>query len=320
MLATMRVTFALAVSVVSAACAKSLPPAAHPTDLADDAGAAESPEPSPPSPTPATSEVHTLTFALKEDDAQTISSDERYGVDLVVRAERGSDGVGRTTDVVIETRNHVTFETLGANPVPRYRVTFGDAYLAKIHDGRQTRSDLPIAGKTYRVTLTERKAFITDDKGGHIPREEGKLLAQRFAGYAAKKEALVRFASEPHPMGARSAALESLLRADFAGAVEVVSLDGLTATLNDERAVDGVLCGVFDIGAHVVLRTEQGWTMANELYGKVYVRTTDSGIARSELTGQVQLTGSTLGVDVKAEGHAVLNAVHTYSRGVAAAP
>ena len=316
----MRVPLAVALSLATAACAKSLPPKAHPADPTYDIPAAAPEEASEPPAPPSQPEVHSLTFAQKDDDARTVSADERYGVDLVVKAERGSDGVGQTTDIVIETRDQVTLETLATEPVPKYRVTFGDAYFTRIHDGRETRGDLPVAGKTYRVTLTERTAFITDDKGGHIPKDEGKLLARRFASYAAKKEALARLANEPVRMGSRSDALESLLRADFAGGVNVVSVDGLTATLNDERAVDGVLCGVFDIGAHVVVRTEQGWTLANNLYGKLYIRTTDSGLARSDLSGPVQLTGSTLGVNVQAEGHAVMKAVHTYPHPAAATP
>ena len=86
----------------------------------------------------------------------------------------------------------------------------------------------------------------------------------------------------------------------------------LTQLLTEARDIDGVSCGGFDVSVHVVLRTDDGGRLVNDMSGKFYVRTTDAGFARVDLSGPVQLSETIHGIDVQAEGHAVLHTSHSY--------
>jgi hypothetical protein len=297
----MRALAPLALCLACAACAQpgsGAPPAAPRNDA-------------PPAPAPQEVAPRTLTFAHRADDATTVTLEERYGVDVVVRAQR-ADGVGRTDDLVIESRDEVRFETLApdSSPEPSYRVVFGPVYETRIHRGQQTQKDLPMNGKTYRVALRGHTAFITDDRGGHIPKDEGRTLARRFAGYDAARATMARFVEKPIRIGARSEEIESILRQSFTKGVDDVDVGDVTATLLEERDIDGVPCGGFDVSAHVVFRNAEGWTFVNDLHGKVYVRTTDAVFARTDLSGPVQLAGAIQGVTIQAEGHATFHTAH----------
>jgi hypothetical protein len=103
-----------------------------------------------------------------------------------------------------------------------------------------------------------------------------------------------------------------MLRADFTRGVEVVNVGDVTATLTEAREIDGVTCGGFDVSVHVVLRTEDGGTLVNDMSGKFYVRTTDASFARVDLSGPVQVSETIHGLDIQAEGHAVLHSAHAY--------
>ncbi len=277
------------------------PPAAPPPPSPSAATLPEGEHDAPATPPPADA----LTFGPTPDATDTTQTSETLGVDVVVTAA-DADGAFHTSDVNVEWHEEYFTQTITPGEWPTLRLTFKEARKRAIHDGKEVTGPGPLAGKSYHVKVTDQRAIITYDDGGHVPREEGRLIAMRFVNSEARYHAFERFAKAPVRIGQRSDALEAALRVELSHGFDEATFDDVEAKLTGKRDVDGVPCGVFETRARGGAKFE-GADIVTEVRGEVLVRTSDSRIARIALRGPVKMQGKLSGVAIRGEGTCALD-------------
>jgi hypothetical protein len=271
---------------------------------AKDAPPAEEAAPSP-TPPPAPQAPERASILFEHIQIPKTTTVESFSASWVMTATRSFDGASRTSDLTVESREERTFTPLEKEGDTAYLLAFGQAGVTILHDGEQKTTPSLLAGNTYRVVIEGGSARITDERGGHVPRAEGKLLAKRLSRVREVKEALVGLTSGPVRVGDRSEPVEQLLRQEAGGGLESAGFGNVAATLMEVKEIDGARSGVFDVQLQVAFQASNGLTFANDLHGKVVVRGSDSTFSRVDLTGPCQITGTLEGVAIHAEGKAV---------------
>jgi hypothetical protein len=173
-----------------------------------------------------------------------------------------------------------------------------------IHDGRETRTNRPIAGKTYRIVLRGDDAEIADEGGGKPADDELEILRKMFNGAKSRVASIIRAEAQPVHVGERAPGIEAILRFHFAQGVDKIELGDVRAVLTAQKTVDGSPCGVFE--AHVQMATvlPPGLRFGMDLRGEIVVRVADSHLLRVNLAGPSRMSGTVNGVAVTADGRA----------------
>jgi hypothetical protein len=270
-------------------------PGARPTtDSSGSTSSEDSGTQTPAAPTPsATLSVRALGFPL----GTKIQTGLEVAFETLFTAE-GPSGTITVEDYGNVVDDHL-LEILGVSQgaVRKLRVTFGDRSTTRIMNGRQTRTDAAVSGKTYVLEARDEGLAIVDDKGRDVPTREGELLARLFHGFGTPEQLPRAIPRSPMPLGQPVPGLADAIKSDFERGLEGRVFFGKVSVVpTGRRAVSGVDCGVFalvlqvgfevdrrkvrlDTKGELLMRAEDAWPIALDLAGPIAVDETQNGHA-----------------------------------------
>jgi hypothetical protein len=274
-----------------------LPRAPGAKPAADSSGATPSDDPAAqasaaPTP-PATVSMHAHGFPL----GTKIQTGLEVAFETLFTAE-GPNGPITVEDYGNVVDDHL-LEILGVaqGAARKLRVTFGERSTTRIMNGRQTRSNAPVSGKTYVLEARAEGLAIVDDKGRDVSSREGELLARLFHGLGTPEQLPRAIPRSPMPVGQPVPGLADAIKSDFERGLDGRVFFGKVSVVpTGRRALSGVDCAVFalvfqvgfeverrkvrlDTKGELLLRAEDAWPVALDLAGPIAMDETQNGHA-----------------------------------------